>query len=74
MQKKVSKSHLKPRALEFLRGAQRTKRPLIITDCGHPVLKIVPYSEDPRKALKALQGSVLKYDKPTEHRFSRDRI
>jgi antitoxin (DNA-binding transcriptional repressor) of toxin-antitoxin stability system len=38
---------------------------LIITDHGKPVLKIVPYSEDPASALKSLRNSVLKYENPT---------
>ncbi len=66
MLNKVSKSQFKPHALEYFRQVQRTKRALIITEHGDPVLKIVPYSVEPQKALKALRGSVLKYEKPTE--------
>lgn len=66
MQKKISKSQFKPRALELFRQIQRTRRPLIITEHGDPVLKIVPYSEEPLAALKALRNSVRKYAKPTQ--------
>jgi len=37
-----------------------------VTHNGRPVLKVVPYSRDPAEALKALRGSVLRYDDPTE--------
>ena len=66
MKETISKSKFKPRALEYFRRVQKTKRELIITEHGKPVLKIIPYSEDPRDALKALRGSVLKYEGPTE--------
>ena len=62
----VSKSAFKARALEYFRQVQRTGRELIISDNGMPVLKIVPYSRDPAEALKALRGSVRRYDDPTE--------
>lgn len=62
----VSKSAFKARALEYFRKVQRTGREIIITDKGKPVLKVAPYSTDPEEALKALRGSVLRYDDPTE--------
>ena len=43
----VSKSKFKARALEYFRSVQRTGKLLIITDHGKPVVKIVPYREDP---------------------------
>jgi antitoxin (DNA-binding transcriptional repressor) of toxin-antitoxin stability system len=39
---------------------------LIICDRGKPVLKIVPYAEDPEEALKALRNTVINYTDPTE--------
>ena len=63
---RVSKSRFKPRALEYFRQVQKTRKPLVITEHGEPVLKIVPYSEDVRETLKALENSVLKYEKPME--------
>lgn len=62
----VSKSHFKSRALEYFRQVQTTGRALIITDRGKPVLRVVPYSEDPEAWLKPLRHSVLSYKGPTE--------
>lgn len=62
----VSKSRFKPRALQYFRQIEQIGKELIITHHGKPVLKIVPYSEDPSDALKALRHSVLKYENPTE--------
>ncbi len=47
MDNTVSKSQFKPRALEFFREIEKSSKPLIITDLGKLVLKIVPYTEDP---------------------------
>lgn len=66
MPKTVSKSKLKARALHYFREVERTGQEIIITDRGRPVLKIVPYREDPREALKILRDTVVKYDGPTE--------
>jgi len=66
MEVRVSKSKFKARALEYFRRVERTGEPLIITDRGRPVLKIVPYLEEPEAALRALRGSVLAYDRPFE--------
>ena len=61
----ISKSKFKPNALKYFRHVERTGKELIITDHGKPALKIVPYSEDPLKTLKALRNSVIKYEDPT---------
>ena len=66
MENTISKSKFKPRALEYFRLVQETGRELTITEHGRPVLKIVPYSEQPEQALKALRNTVRKYLKPTE--------
>jgi prevent-host-death family protein len=66
MGKVVTKSQFKPHALEYFRKIQETGEEVIITDHGKPVLKVVPYAERPADALKALRGSVLKYDGPTK--------
>lgn len=66
MKRSVSKSQFKPRAFEYFREVERTGKELIVTDRGRPVLKIVPYAEDPEALLKPLRGSVLKYEDPTE--------
>jgi len=62
----VSKAQFKAKALELFRQVQETGRPLIITDRGQPVLKLVPYTLDNKAVLKALKGSVLQYRNPTE--------
>jgi len=66
MKEMISKSKFKPRALEYFRLVEKTGKPLIIADRGKPVIKIVPYSEDPEEALKALRGSVLSYERPLD--------
>jgi prevent-host-death family protein len=60
----VSKSAFKARALEYFRQVQRTGAPLVVSDNGKPVLKVVPYSADPAEALKELRGSVRRYADP----------
>ena len=62
----VSKSKFKARALEYFREVERTGVPLVITDRGTPVLKLVPYRDDPRDALRILRDSVVRYDAPTD--------
>jgi len=66
MEESISKSKFKPRALEYFREVERTGKELVITDRGKPVIKIVPYSEEPDKEMEALRGTVVKYDQPTE--------
>ncbi len=62
----ISKSQFKPRALHYFREIEKTGKELVISDHGKPVLKIVPYVEDPEEALKVLRDTVLKYEDPTE--------
>lgn len=62
--KKLSKSRFKAKALEHLREVERTGSELVITDRGRPVVKVVPYREDPAAALRSLHGSVRKYIDP----------
>jgi prevent-host-death family protein len=62
----ISKSQFKPRALKYFREVEKTGKELIISDRGKPVLKIVPYTENPEESLKALRDTVVKYDGPTE--------
>ncbi len=66
MEQRISKSKFKPRALEYFRQVEKTGREIIITDRGKPVLKIVPYTEDPEKELEMLRGTLVKYDAPTD--------
>ncbi len=62
----VSKSQFKPRALQYFREIQEHGGELIITDRGKPVLKIIPYTEDPDDVLKELRHSVKRYSQPLD--------
>ena len=66
MKQMISKSKFKPRALHYFREVQKTGRELIICDRGTPVLKIVPYAEDPEEDLKSLRNTVIKCEDPPE--------
>lgn len=62
----ISKSKFKPRVLEILREVEQSRKELIITDRGKPVLKIVPFTEKPSEILKTLRGTVTQYKDPTK--------
>ena len=66
MEQIISKSQFKPRALQYFREIEKTGKELVISDRGKPVLKIVPYVENPEETLKALRNTVIKYKDPTE--------
>lgn len=66
MTRVVSKSRLKARALHYFREVERTGEEIVITHHGRPVLKLVPYREDPHEALLSLRDTVVKYEAPTE--------
>lgn len=67
MEQMVSKSKFKPHSLEYFRRIEETGEPLIITDRGNPVLKIVPYRlADREDHLEFFRNTVLKYDRPTD--------
>ncbi len=63
---RISKSKFKARALEYFREIERTGRALVVTDHGRPVLKIVPYREDPAAAFDELRETVVRYEAPTD--------
>ena len=52
--------------MKYFRQVQETGQELIITDHAKPVLKIVPFRDDPMDVVKELHNSVLKFDSPTE--------
>jgi len=66
MERRISKSSFKTKALQYFREVESTGKELVITDHGKPVLKVVPYSHDPAEALRALRGSVIRYTDPLE--------
>ena len=63
---RVSKADFKARALHHLREVERTGGELVITDHGRPVVKVVPYNNDPEALLGSLRGSVKKFVEPLE--------
>ena len=66
MESPVSKSQFKAQALQYLRAVEKNKKPLILTHNGKPVIKIVPYKENPQAILKSLRDTLLFYKNPTE--------
>jgi len=66
MEYMISKSEFKLRASHYFREVEKTGKNLIISNHGKPVVKIVPYSDDPDNTLKSLRNTVLKYEEPTE--------
>lgn len=62
----VSKSQFKPKSLEYFRRIEQTGEELVITDHGRPVLKVIPYMEDPEAPFFGLRNTVLKYEAPLE--------
>lgn len=65
MERVVSKSQFKPRALEYFRLIEESGETMIVTDRGKPVLKVMPYTLNTDNSLKILRNSVMKYDDPT---------
>jgi prevent-host-death family protein len=60
----ISKSRFKAKALEYFRLVEKSGKPIIITDHGKPVLKVVPFSADPKEILKELRGTLVEYKAP----------
>ena len=65
MTQAVSKSQFKPHSLEYFRRVEQTGEELVITDHGRPVLKIVPYVDDPETCFRGLRNTIVHYDDPT---------
>ena len=66
MENIISKSKFKPNALKYFRAIEETGKEIIITDRGKPVLKIIPFSEEPSKSLESLRNTVVRYEDPCE--------
>ena len=67
MEKIISKSEFGGNTFQYLRNVEETGSPLVITDKGRPVLKIVPYFEKRGKdILESLRDSVIEYKEPME--------
>jgi prevent-host-death family protein len=66
MNKHVSKSVFKARALELLREVEQSGEPLIVTDHGKPVVEVRSLAQEKSDPRDILRGSVLFYDRPTD--------
>lgn len=62
----ISKSSFKPQALKYFREIEEQGKELIITDHAKPVIKIIPFRQEPHVILDELRNSVLRYDDPLE--------
>ena len=62
----ISKSQFKSRVSHYFGEVEKTGKNLIISDRGKPVIKIVPFAEDPEQVLEALRNTVIDYKEPTE--------
>lgn len=62
----VSKSQFKPQALEYLRMVEKTKKPLVITHAGRPVVRVEPYVSNEDEIPAELKKSVISYKLPTK--------
>ena len=63
--KTVSTSDFARRALAYLGEVEQTGEPLILTDRGRAVLRVVPQPATD-EVLASLRGCVVRYDDPTE--------
>ena len=62
----ISKSTFKPQALKYFRQIESLGEEIIITDHAKPVIKIIPYRQEPHVILEELRNSVLQYDNPLD--------
>lgn len=66
MNKQVSKSQFKAKALELFRQIETSGEPLVVTDHGQPKLEVRRYRPSTRTPLDVLRGALLRYDDPME--------
>lgn len=66
MPQTISKSGFKPKALQYFRKIQEDGQELIITDHNKPVLRIIPYREQPEVVLREFRNTVRRYEQPLE--------
>jgi hypothetical protein len=64
MNKHVSKSEFKSRALELMREVEESGQTLIVTDRGQPVVEVKKLQKTASDPLEELKGSVLFYERP----------
>ena len=66
MEKMILKSQFKSLISYYFRKVEKTGMVLINSDKGKPVLRMVPYEEDPDNLLLPLRNTVIQYIEPTE--------
>ena len=66
MERIISKSKFKPNELKFFREVEKIGSPLIISDHGKPVIKIIPYVDQTPETLKSMRNTVVEYKAPLE--------
>lgn len=65
--KTVTKTSFDSRTLDYCREVETTGEELVITERGHPVLRVVPYHQaEPAQLLGFFRGTLLHYEEPTE--------
>lgn len=61
----ISKTEFQSRPLEYLREVEETGVPLVISEEGRPVLRILPHELDERPRLERFRGLIRRFDHPT---------
>lgn len=62
----VSKSQFKANALEYSRQIEATGQPFVFTDYVQPTIEVRPFRATEISPLEALEGAVLRFDRPTD--------
>ena len=63
----VPKSTFKSQALQYFTEVELSGEPIVITDRGKPVLRLIPFEqESTEEILKSLRGTVKFYKEPLE--------
>jgi prevent-host-death family protein len=68
----VNKTNFKVNAFEIMREVQRTKKSVIISERGKPVLEIKPFQEKKKDYFEKLKGSVVDFTDPDKPAFDDD--
>ena len=66
MNKQVSKSQFKAKALEYFRKVESSGESVIVTDHGKPSVEVRRYQRVALQPLDVLKGSVTEYIDPTD--------
>lgn len=66
MQKHLSKSQFKTKALELFRQVETSGESIIVTNHGVPCIEVRRHRSNESSPLEILKGSVMMYIKPTQ--------